>query len=186
MLLNLLVLGTDVVAHNGASAAGRLVQSCQYMHGGGLTRAVGTKEAEYLAPLHAEADVIDGMERAEGLHQVLHLDDVLQFCLLLYYSNRLNTWRIEDSLKAVEDDLGRIDAPDLPVVEESHTLTAPYLVEIGRRGHDGDAALLQRQEHLPEFLTTHRVNARGRLVKQQHARTMDERTAQCQFLFHAA
>ena len=68
VLLDFFVLGADVVASHGARAAGGLVQSCEHVHGGGLTCAVGSEEAENLAPLHAETDVIDGMERAEGLH----------------------------------------------------------------------------------------------------------------------
>ena len=100
---------------------------------------------------------------------------------LMLYSRR-----IEDVLEAVEDNLRRVDAPDAPVVEKCHALTAAHLVEIGRRGHDGDAALLQRQEHLPEFLAAYGVNARRRLVEEEYTRTVYQRTTQCQFLFHAA
>ena len=146
------------------------------MHGGGLARAVGTEEAEYLATLHAEADVIDGMERTEGLDQVRDLNHILVFCLRGFLV--LDARRIKDVLKTVEDNIRRIDVSNLPVVKECHTFAAAHLVKIGRRGHDGDAAFLQHQEHLPEFFSAHWVNTRGRLIKEQYARAMYQRTRQ--------
>ena len=119
------------------------------MHGGGLTSSVGSETTEYLTTFHAETDVIDSMERAEGFHQMLYLNDVLRFCLLLCHINRLNNmlnpWRIEDVFILVEDDFRCVYTSYLPMVEESHTLTTAYLIEVRCRGHYGDVTLLQCQ-----------------------------------------
>ena len=62
MLLDLFVFRADVEGSHFARTAGGLVESRQYVHRGGLSCAVGSQEAEYLATLHREAYVIDGME----------------------------------------------------------------------------------------------------------------------------
>ena len=94
--------------------------------------------------------------------------------------------RVEDVGKPVENDLRRVDAAQLAVVEEGHTLAAAHLVEIGCGGHDGDAALLQHAQHVPKLLAAHGVDARGRLVEEEHAGLMDQRTRERQLLLHAA
>ena len=54
VLLDLLILRADVVAHDLARSAGGLVQTCQYMHCRRLAGTVGTQETEYLTLLDAE------------------------------------------------------------------------------------------------------------------------------------
>ena len=176
MLLDLFILRADVVTYDGSCTTGWLVQTRQHVHRRCLACTVSTEETEYLASLHREADVVNGMERSEGLDQVRDLNHILVFCLRGFLV--LDARRIEDVLKTVEDNIRRIDVSYLPVVKECHTFAAAHLVKIGRRGHDGDAALLQHQEHLPEFFSAHWVNTRGRLIKEQYARAMYQRTRQ--------
>ena len=95
------------------------------------------------------------------------LNHILVFCLRGFLV--LNARRIEDVLKAVKDNLRSVNASDLPLVKECHPLTTAHLVKIGRRGHDGDAALLQHQEHLPELLAAYGVNTRSRFVEEEYA-----------------
>ena len=64
------MLRTDVEARHGARAVGGLVQAREHVHGGSLTCAVGTKKAENLTLPDRETDVVNGMERPEGLHKV--------------------------------------------------------------------------------------------------------------------
>ena len=79
MPLDLLILCADVVTGHPSSSAGGLVQSCQHVHSRCLARPIGTEKTENLSSLYAERDVINGMEVAKGLDQVLYLDD--RFCL---------------------------------------------------------------------------------------------------------
>ena len=72
------------------------------------------------------------------------------------------------------------------MVEEGHTLTAAHLIQIGRRGHNGDAAVLEGTEHVPELLARHGVDACGGLVEEEHAGLVHQGTAQGELLLHAA
>ncbi len=111
MLFDLFMLGTDVVTHYGTRAAGRLVQPRQHVHSGGLAGTIGTQETENLATPDTERNVIYGMERAKGLHQVLHFYHILLFCMLRLCHSLLNAWRIEDISELIQDGIGRTDTP---------------------------------------------------------------------------
>ena len=53
-------------------AAARRQQTAQHAKRGGLAGAVGAEQAEDLAAVHLEVDVIDRGEGAEFLHQLPH------------------------------------------------------------------------------------------------------------------
>ena len=59
-------LGGDVVAGDSGAAGGRAHEGAEDVDGGGLAGAVRAEEAEYLALLHLEADVVDGGKGAEA------------------------------------------------------------------------------------------------------------------------
>ena len=58
-------------------AGGGREQAAEHADGGGLARAVRSEEAEDLAAPHGERNAGDGLERAEALLEVVHLDDGL-------------------------------------------------------------------------------------------------------------
>ena len=122
------------------------------------------------------------METAEGLHQVLHLDDVIIIDLGGPY--RFDRRRIENVLKLLQNNLWFVDSPDNTLIEEGHPLAALHLIQIGGGGHDGDATLLQHQQHLPELLTTDGIDTRGRFIEEEHTRLMHQGTGEGQLLFH--
>ena len=64
--------------HRGAPEVG-VKQAAQHADGGRFPRAVGSQEAEDLALLHRQGNVIHRHEGAEGLHQVLYLYRVHAF-----------------------------------------------------------------------------------------------------------
>ena len=146
--LYLFVLGADVIAHNGATAAGGLVQSGQHVHGGCLSCTVSPEEPEDFSALHRERDIVDGTERAEGLDQMAHLDDVV-VCAGGIVLGMFKTRRIEHIGETAKDDFGGIDSTNAAMVEKRHPLAAPHLVKIGRRGHDGDTSFFQHAKHVP-------------------------------------
>ena len=173
--LDLLVLCADVVTADAPRARRRLVQSRQHVHRRSLARAVGSQKAEYLALLYRKRYVVNSVEVAKGLHQVRDLDNVLRLDIVRCYL--IDAWGIEDVFKAVEDDLWRIGAAYLPLVQKRHTLTTTHLVEIRRRGHNRNAALFQRGEHLPELLAAYWVDTCRRLIKKKHTWRVHQRTA---------
>ena len=129
------------------------------------------------------------MEISERLYQMFHLDNRL--CLLLCRNDSLtvimtDARRAKYLLELLKYHLRRSNPPHFSLIQKSHALTASDLVEIRCRGHDGDTALLEHQQHLPQFLAAHRVHSRRRLVKQQHTRLMHQRATQRQFLLHTA
>ena len=158
------VLRANVEACHSSGAAGGLVQSRKHVHGSGFSCAISTKETEYLATLHIETDVIDGVERAEGFHQMLHLDDVIRFNfrrLAMLYSR----W-IKHIFEPIEYHLWLVDSHHLTFAQKCHSFTTAHLVEIGRRGHDSDAPFFQHAKHLPQLLAAYRVDTRCRFIKE--------------------
>ena len=185
MLLDLLILGAYVVARHGARSAGRLVESGKDVHSGGLAGTVGTEEAENLATADRETDVIDSTEVTESLDEMRHLDDAV--ALLRRHSVVMRqTRRVENLAEALQYHLGRAYALNPPLMEESHTVTAAHLVQIGCGDHDGDATLPEQGEHLPKLLAADRVHTRGGFVEKEHAGLVYQGTRECQFLLHAA
>ena len=185
--LDLLVFGANVVAHYPARSARRLVQSREHVHRGGFSGSVSTEETENLAFFHRKTDVIDRVERAESLDEMLHFDDVffLACCSILNIVGG-EAFRIENLGKFRKNHLWRTDSLHLSVVEKRHALATSHLVEIGCRSDDGDVALFQHSEHFPEFLAADGIDARRGFVEEEHTRLMHQRTTQCQFLFHTA
>ena len=62
MLLDLLIFRANIIAYYTASAARRLIQSCQHVHGGCLSSTIGSEESEYLAFPNSKTNIIHGME----------------------------------------------------------------------------------------------------------------------------
>ena len=154
------------------------------MHGGSLSGSVGSEKAEDLAATYRERDVIDGMKRAEGFHQMRHLDDVI---LAFAYAFRLlqSGW-VEHIGKLSQYVFGRVEAPYVSMVEKSHAVAAAYLVEIGRGSHDGDASLAKRTEHVPQLFTAHGVDTGGGFVEEEHAGLMHQGTREGELLLHSS
>ena len=71
------VVGIDRLAEQPGLPLGGRQQAAQHLHRRRLAAAVGAEEAEDLAPLDPEADVIDRDEVAEPLGQAVRLDDHL-------------------------------------------------------------------------------------------------------------
>ncbi len=67
----------QVDAGDAQRAAGRRQQAAEHAEGGRLAGAVGAEQAEDLAGLDLEADVVDGGEGAELAHQIADLDGVV-------------------------------------------------------------------------------------------------------------
>jgi len=63
-----------VHAGDPGAAAGRGQQTAQHAEDGGLAGTVRPQQPEDFPPLHGEADMVHGDERAEATHQVVHLD----------------------------------------------------------------------------------------------------------------
>ena len=57
-------------------AAGRRQEAGDHAHGGGLAGAVGPKEAQHLAPVHRERDVVHGPFGPEDFCQILNLNHI--------------------------------------------------------------------------------------------------------------
>ena len=66
---------TQIHSRHPQRAAGSGQQSAQHAKRRGLACAVGTEQAEDLAPLNIEADVVNGNETAELADQIADLDD---------------------------------------------------------------------------------------------------------------
>ena len=69
--------GGDVQAADGRASGSWLQQTAQHPDGGGFARAVGAEEAEDLAALDVQVDMIHGDEAAEAFHQVVDFDSVI-------------------------------------------------------------------------------------------------------------
>ena len=93
---------------------------------------------------------------------------------------------IEDGGKLSQYGVGRTDAAHLAFVQKGHTVATAHLVEIGRGGDDGDAALAELAQHVPEFLARHGVYTGGGLVEHQHAGLVHKGAREGELLLHAA
>ena len=184
MALYLLVLGAYVVAGHTAGAARGLVQTGEHVHGSGLAGTVGAQETEYLATANGKTDVVDGMETAEGFHQMLHFYHIL--ALRGHRAAVADAGGIEDGGKLSQYGVGRADAAHLALVQKGHTVATAHLVEIGRGGDDGDAALAELTQHVPELLARHGVYTGGGLVEHKHAGLVDKGAREGELLLHAA
>ena len=122
------------------------------------------------------------MEITKGLHQMFYFYH--GFRLLLCCGNGLDTWRIKHVPELLKDRIWGINATNLSMIEERHAFTTTHLIEIRCRSHNGDAPLLQHQQHLPQFLAAHRIHARSGLIEKEHAGLMHQRTRERQFLLH--
>ena len=119
---------------------------------------------------------------AEGLH-VRHARDR---CEKLGRRPRRVGDHFEDlPAQRVLEALGPIDRQHAPLVQQ-HDPRAPLgLVQV-RRGHDDrEATREELGQQLPELAARHGIDARGRLVEQEHLRLVDERAGQGELLLHA-
>ena len=107
-----------------------------------------------------------------------------RFRLLLCCGNGLDTWRIKYVPELFKDSIRGINATDLTMLEKRYALTTTHLIEIRRRGHNGDAPLLQHQQHLPQLLAAHWIYTRSGFIEKEHTRLMHQRTRERQFLLH--
>ena len=71
-------------------------------------------------------------------------------------------------------------------MNQRHAMAALGLVEIRRRHHNGESVDGEMRQRVPEFAPRNRIDARGRLIEQQHARLRHQCARQRQLLFHAA
>jgi hypothetical protein len=94
--------------------------------------------------------------------------------------------RHERPIEARQQLGARADVDQAPAVEEADARGVLGLVHVRRRHDDGQAAVVQLVQHLPELAARQRIDAGGRLVEQQQIRLGDERGRQRQLLLHAA
>ena len=79
-----------------------------------------------------------------------------------------------------------VERQQLSVVHQRHARAALGLVEVRGAHQDGDAALEEVREQLPELAPAHRIDAGGGLVEQDQIGLVDQRARQRQLLLHAA
>ena len=92
---------------------------------------------------------------------------------------------IENVGKACQNLVGGANTSNPALVDERNALAASHLVEIRRRGYDGDIAFLEVAQHLPEFLARHGVNTRRGLIEEKYAGAVYQSARECQLLLHA-
>lgn len=117
------------------------------------------------------------MKSTERLDQMLHFDDVL--LALLTGSQRGQSCGVEDIGKGGQYLVRRTDPSYLAMIEESDPFAATHLVQIGRRGDDGQSSLPQRSEHLPQLLAADGIDTGGGFIEDEHAGLMDQGTREC-------
>ncbi len=68
--MHLEIARSDRFALDADPAGVRFEQTADHLDGGGLAGAVGTQQAEDLALLHRQADILHGFQVAEGFAEV--------------------------------------------------------------------------------------------------------------------
>ena len=158
-------------------------QSGKHAHGSSLSGTVGTQEAEYLATMNFERDMIHCREIAETLGELIHFDDILIF---LFHLAMLQSRRTKNACELIQNTFRSIYPMYLPLIDKSDAVTLACLINNRRRGYDGDTLFLQPAKHPPKLLAGNRVYPCCRLVEQKHIRFMNKRTTQRQFLLHTS
>ena len=194
------VLGVDRVAEEVRRALACLQKACQHLHRRGLAAAVGAEEAEDLALVDAEADVLHGGEIAEAFRQVARLDGDVAIAVArrdvdvhVTGALGLRQERDEGGIEiggpgAFEQRLRRARRQNLAGIHRDQPVEAGGFLHVGGgddHAHAG-AAGADILDQFPELAARQRVDAGGGLVEDQQVRIVDERAAQPQLLLHAA
>ena len=128
--------------------------------------------------------MVDGVEGAEGLHQVFH-----NYHIVVFRSGfqRAVEWGGEEDIAETGEYLiRRTYAFYLPLRHVSHAVAMADLIQIGCGSDDGDASVAELIDHRPELLAAHGVDAGGGFVEQKHLRTVEQGATQRELLLHTA
>ena len=193
-------VGVDRPSQQERLARCRRQQTGQHLHGGGLAAAVGAEEAEDLAALDGEADVVDGGEVAEAARQVARHDDrrVIvrrarrnpEFVRRLRgdgqqrHEHALDRGRAGSRLQFC----GRAGGQNPPAVHGDQPVVLLGLFHVGggdQHAHAGTARA-HAVDQQPELAARQRIDAGRRLVEDEQVRVVDQRAAQPELLLHAA
>ena len=183
ILFHILRPGGNIKTGYAGRASCGMAQSGKHAHGSSLSGTIGTQEAEYLATMDFERDMIHCREIAETFGELIHFDDILIF---LFHLAMFQPRRTENACELVQNTFRSIYPMYLPLIDKGDAVTLACLINNRRRGYDGDALFLQPAKHPPKLLAGNRVYTCCRLVEEKHIRFMDKRTTQRQFLLHAS
>ena len=196
------VAGIDLAAIEARAALGQFQKPGQDLHRRGLAAAVRPEEAEDLARLNAEADVVNCGEVAEADGQILGLDHraVHSFALarrddqfMMAGAPFLGQKRDEGRVEILRAGLGQqvggtAGGQHPPFVHRHEVIEVRSFLHVGA-GHDqahAGATSTDAADQRPELPPRQRIDACGRLVEDQQVGFVDQRAAQAQFLLHAA
>ena len=184
-------------------ALGRRQQAGQHLHGRGLAAAVRAEEAEDLAALDAEVDMVDGDEVAEPLGQAWPRWPASPSSRRARRDDAPARWPRalssgSSAMKAFSS-VARAGArlqlaracrspSTLAGVHRHQPVEALGLVHVGGRDHHAHAgpARADAVDQLPELAARQRIDAGRRLVEDQQIRVVDQRAAEAELLLHAA
>ena len=181
-------------------AAGRLQQAGEHFHRRRFAAAVAAEEAENLALLDGEADVIDRGEVAEALGEVVRLDGRWQRrvrherrqiqparALLFFRRQQTDVGLFEVGVsghdvarRRVYQQLARVHRPQL------RERLRFFDVGGGDQHRHSRRFALQVAHQRPELAARQRVNAGGWFVQNQQIGRMHQRAAQARLLLHPA
>ena len=80
----------------------------------------------------------------------------------------------------------RVAEEQLALMHQGHAMAAFRLVQIGRRSEDGHAFRDEFVKDAPEVAPRNGIDARGRLVEQNHLGPVNQRADQAELLLHSA
>ena len=177
-------------------------QTGEHLHCGGFAATVGTEKAEDLAASDAEADMVHGREVTKTHGQVTGLngdfivlagdkgrDHDGPVAALLLFRQQGDEGRLQRSgVGSLVQFLWRAGGQDSTGIHCHQPVETLGFVHVGRGDDHAHtvAFTANAPDQIPELAARQRIDAGGGLVKDQQVRVVDQRTAQAQFLLHAA
>jgi hypothetical protein len=179
----------------------RRQQSREHLHGGRLAATVGAEEAEDLASVDAEADVVHRSEVAEAHREIASLDG--RFRLVGRRAGPDHDGAVSRLCVARQElDEGLLQCPGLglhqqfvrrprhqypPGVHCDEPVEACSFLHVGRGNQEAHprSGGADAFDELPELPPGQRIDPGGRLIQDEQIRVVDERAAQTQLLLHA-
>ena len=190
------------LAQQRGGAFGRLQQTSQHFHGGGLAAAVAAEKAENLAFLNGKADMIHSSKIAETLGQPVRFHrgrrsgigderrNVQTARTLLFFRRQHFDVGLFQHVRAViRQHVGsRLVFQQPARVHRQQPLETLRFFNIGGRHNHGHTRVFPPQivHQRPKLAARQRVHARGRFVQNQQIRAVHQCAAQTQLLLHPA
>ncbi len=192
--------GLDRAAEQRRRALRRRQQAGEHLHGGRLAAAVGAEEAEDLAALDRQGDVVDRHEVPEAAGQALGVDGdfgaglarrdgELGVAAALFLRQQRDEALLQVVRAGALHQFGRrAGGQHLAVVLGNDPVPLLRLVHVGRGDHHAHAGpvLADVVDQRPELAARQRVDAGGGLIEDQQVRVVHQRAAQAHLLLHAA